>query len=156
MKLSQIFRIAEISGLKRVVQCCDGVPDKVCMNDVWKGNIGVFVDNIVTLSHPDKLSDAAFIHTHAERLARLMGIPPYPETINREEEIRHVLANGREALQSALAGSETAINVDALFNAADADIEARAAKPHEIVGDGTANCALCGSDDPNDPLHKPE
>jgi hypothetical protein len=35
-----------------------------------------------------------------------------------------------------------------------AEMEARAAQPHDPVGDGTGRCALCGSDDPAAPLHK--
>lgn len=42
MMQERIFELAKKAGLTRVVTCCEGVENKLCANDQWKGNLGPF------------------------------------------------------------------------------------------------------------------
>ena len=43
MQNELIFELAKEAGFKRITECCPGVENKLCTNDVWKGNLGELV-----------------------------------------------------------------------------------------------------------------
>lgn len=43
MMNERIFELAKEAGFERVTECCPGVENKLCSNDVWKGNLGAFI-----------------------------------------------------------------------------------------------------------------
>lgn len=43
MRRERLLELAEQAGFTRIETCCPGVPNKVCSNDIWKGDISSFV-----------------------------------------------------------------------------------------------------------------
>lgn len=43
MKMERVFELAKEASFERVKACCEGVPNKLCSTDLWKGNLGAFV-----------------------------------------------------------------------------------------------------------------
>jgi hypothetical protein len=43
MQRERILELAKEAGLVRTQACCEGVKNKLCSNDVWKGDLGAFV-----------------------------------------------------------------------------------------------------------------
>jgi hypothetical protein len=47
MQNELIFELAKEAGFKRITECCPGVPNKLCSNDVWKGDLSSLIHHVV-------------------------------------------------------------------------------------------------------------